>query len=585
MNDHLKPLAFFVALSALWACPANRATTNAPVPTFNSGSARRPPTPKPPVPTSPAATSTPETQGPSPSPRPTPVPSAQSNPGFRQLTGTRNPDGKTTLRGAVWSLDGTPFDQDVRITVSKEIDGQEKTQESNLVSGGYQFDALGEVVGIVDVTAYRYNQGPRRQKVGLLPGFDYVLNFGAPDDETQMYGLSSFPEITEVTPDFGASGIPGVGINVSLELSEPMPAQSLQNLAAALRLLPGNEVSSGDGTRPPDLAPDLPGAALQPASATLSDFPYSVKFFEWLSTDEGKKLLPQSQYEAIAAYTPDESQRKITVTFPAPLLNGTPVARYQLALASDPEHPIKDADDNLLGTDATGKLGTMAPAGQFIQNAFLPPRGLVEYFKKEDTNTRWSSTHVSASAFTLAEDKDSPVLRSVGVTVRDVDNPAVASQKAGTTFELRFSKPLIPALGDRTPSQIKAIKELKNYSFAVGSSLDYLGTTTLLKGTVASGTQPLEVGVNTTNFGSAGESQLGKEFRLVDPENTVKIEFAALSAIRIFVPNKDLFDREKATAIAIRVSGITDASGNSIPAEAADSRENQPRIAITYPVP
>jgi hypothetical protein len=168
--------------------------------------------------------------------------------------------------------------------------------------------------------------------------------------------------------------------------------------------------------------------------------------------------------------------------------------------------------------------------------------------------------------------------------------------RGGTYLEFTFSEPIVAVGAERgdDPSapgnpldgiSRPSLKELSNYTFAVGLNTEYLSSTVLLSGGKRADATPLiNLPVTTTDFGKAGDTELGKEFKLIDsPENRVRFDIVALNRVRLHVPNPDLFYRLNAGAIMARVEGVRDPAQNAIPAALADKLESQPRGVISYP--
>lgn len=490
---------------------------------------------------------------------------------FRALQGERIESTKTTLSGAVYDADGKAIDRGprVRIILSNK---QEKLLD--VTNGTYEMpeEALS---GDVSVTAEWYGRGARTQHVKLARGFRYRLNFGEPNTETECYALSSVPEVLSVTPIQDATKVDLQKVGLLLTLSEVLPAATLDNFVTSLRLLPANATASGEDKAPTDLSPKVGDDPSLGATVGIADFPYAVAPFTWGTPAGGVKgVVPLSLFDKKTGFTVDPGGRVVSVSFPLPLLNGEQGGRYQLVCVADPDHLVKDSDGNVLGTDASGKLGTQPAKDKILNNVFLSPYLGTSSFKRDNVDTRWNSTHTNAVAFTLVPDTTPPKLTGVKVAVKEGE----------TLLNLTFNEAVL-ALGKNGTVNRNSVKDLANYTFAVGLTSAALSEGVLLTGGKKSGAAPvIALKSNATGFGKGGDSELGREFRLTsDPAAPVKVDITGLSQVTLSIPNGNLFDQDTARALVARVEGVHDPSNNPIPVTQADLRENQLRADIAYP--
>jgi hypothetical protein len=575
---HLSVAATLCLLAAACAAPTRPAATG-PGERVLRPQASPTPRPKASGPTSPGTEGNYATPGPS-TPAPTPVPS----PGavvYRPLKGEPAASGKTVLKGSIYRTDGTKAERGPKVTITGKGGG---TLTVDVEAGTFEFPNVTPVGLAVSVSVDWYGMGPRTQTVSLTQGNVHVLNFGEPETETEAFALSSHPEISKVTPSATAKDVAGDKIALVLTVSEALTEVSAKNLASSLRLLPLNDTAVGGGAAPPDLSASGPADALKPVQTKPDAFPYFIRFFDWKTEAAKEVLTPKRFLEQEASTSLDAAVRNVSVNFGVPLLNnGLTPGRYQLALVHDPERPIKDVDGNLLGTDTTGKLNTQPAAGEFLNNVFLSPFIGPEAFKRDDMNTRWDSTHTNAVTFTLAPDKTPPSLAGAAVRVHTGEAGSQHKQGAGTYFEFTFSEPIV-ALASQGVSR-DSLRDLANYTFAVGLNQEYLSSTALLSGGKKQGAAPLiSLKTSVKNFGSAGDSELGKEFRLVeDPAAKVTVDISGLNRVTIHVANTELFHAPNAKALMTRVEGVHDPANNAIAATEADKPANQPRVLIAYP--
>ncbi|MEB3328821.1 MAG: hypothetical protein VKQ33_06275 [Candidatus Sericytochromatia bacterium] len=511
-------------------------------------------------------------------------PTAPPSPGalvFRPLPGEKNPSGKTTLRGQVYRADGTKIERGPKVTL---ITPEKVERTVDVENGSYEFVDLAGLGGNVTLTVDWYGMTPRTQRVRISRGNQYQLNFGEPTTETEVYGLSSQPEIVKVTPDQASKDVKGDKVALTLTLSEALNEVAIQNLVAALRLAPANETAVGGAAAPPDLAAAAPEDVEKAIAVKADAFPYLLSFFKFGQVDGKDTLLPTTLFEATAGYTVDGSARNLAVSFGAPLLNGKAPGRYQLLLAADPARPIKDVDGNLLGTDASGQLNTPPAAGEFLNNVFLSPYIGAETFKRDTPDSRWTSTHVNAISFSLMPDQTPPTVTAFTARVVDPDGAAAAERGAGTYLEFTFNEPIV-ALGPNGSVSRDSLKDISNYTFAIGLNAEYLASTALLSGGKKEGVSPpIALKTTTEGFGAGGDKELGKEFKLVeDGAAKLSVDIRGLNKLTIHVANEKLFDRLNGKAIMARVEGVHDPANNAVPAAVADKLENQPRGTIAYP--
>ncbi|MEB3198088.1 MAG: hypothetical protein VKP62_12880 [Candidatus Sericytochromatia bacterium] len=516
------------------------------------------------------------------------TPQATPSPGaivYRPLTGTKNAAGRTTLKGSVWLSDGTKLDSGVKVVAKSG----ETVKNSSVQTGEFVFDNLG-LSGNVKVTVSSLGRTPRTQLVSLQAGQDYVLHFGEPKNkQSELFAVSPVPEIVTVTKALFAKDTMTDGVDVTLGLSEALPAESVQNLISVVRLLPGSALNSGDGKAPVLLAPNQAADNNKSVDTASTPVSYSVPFFDFASTAATATLSPSKFLDAQAGQelgTGDdvETRQTIRLTFKVPLVLGKEASRYQLALLSNPARPIKDVDGNQLGTDEKGVLNTMPAAGRFLSNAFLSPFQSLDDFKPDDLNTRWASTHTDAVFLEAPADKTPPSLKAIKAYVLDSDDAKNPALKKGTYIELSFSEPMTAFTGTLAVPNAAQLQNLKNYTFAVSVNTQELEGTVLLKG--ASGTvKPLELNEKTNNFGSGGPTHLGKEFLFTSLGEGQKIEFLTQSTVRLFLPNANLFNRLNVMAIVARVGNVPDPAGNLIDPAVADKKEAQVRTTIAYPTP
>jgi hypothetical protein len=511
-------------------------------------------------------------------------PTAPPSPGaivFRPLQGEKNASGKTTIRGQVFRADGTKIERGPKVTM---LTAENAERTADVDNGFYEFPEVAGLAGNLTLTVDWYGMTPRTQRVRISRGNKYQLNFGEPATETEPYGLSSQPEIVKVTPNQSTKDVAGDRIALTLTLSEALNEVAIQNLVAALRLAPANDTAVGGAAAPPDLSATAPEDVMKAITTKPDAFPYLVQFFKVGQVEGKEALIPSTLFDATAGFTVDASARNLAVTFGAPLLNGQVPGRYQLLVASDPTRPIKDVDGNLLGTDASGKLNTSPPAGEYLNNVFLSPFIGPETFKRDTPDSRWDSTHVNAASFTLMPDKTPPTITAFTARVVDPDNAATGEKGAGTYFDFTFSEPIV-ALGPNGSVSRDSLKDIANYTFAVGLNAEYLASTALLSGGKKEGVAPpILLKTTTEGFGAGGDKELGKEFKLV-PDGAAKlsVDIRTLNKLTIHVANAKLFDRLNGKAIMTRVEGVHDPANNPVPAATADKLENQPRGAIAYP--
>ncbi|MEB3222186.1 MAG: hypothetical protein VKS61_08930 [Candidatus Sericytochromatia bacterium] len=532
-------------------------------------------------PTSPVPTSglvlTPLTGTPTPSTSDTATPLKTSD--FRPLVGTPNANGKTTLRGSVYKSDGTKILRGPKVRL---VLADNRQREVDVLDGAFEIAGEPEIGDEVTITANWYGYAPRTQRVRLARGNDYTLNFGEPGKETEVFGLSTQPEVSAVTPVQNAKDVPGNVISLAFNLSEALNEEAIKNFVTSVRLLPANETAVDGATAPVDLSPGGPDDVLKAVAAKPEDYPYMVQFFTPGTGAEPPK--GQSFVGAVAGYGVDGSARNITVNFPVPLLNGQSPGRYQVALVHDPARPIKDVDGNLLGTDRTGTLNSAPAAGEFLNNVFVSPFIGAATFKADNENTRWDSTHVNATAFTLAPDKTPPALAGFAVRVVKTPDLNIDTLGPGTYMDFTFNEAVVAYTKDKGVSRAP-LRDVANYTFAVGLNTEYLSSTVLLSGGKGANAEPpINLPITANDFGAQGDSQLGKEFKLVaDAGATVTIDVVALNRVLLFVPNTELFNRLNAKAIMARVEAVQDPAKNAVPAATADKLENQPRAAIVFP--
>lgn len=574
-------LGGLVALVAVAACQAPTTTKPATGSDDSGGggkiSARRTPTPAPskdanaatPTPTStPIRVTAPPTPKPTPTPAKTPVPPGVID--FKSLTGNPNPNGKTTLTGAVYNNAGVKFEKDAKI-IYKLDGGQE--QQVTIEGGKYVLPDLAP--GSYHITATEYGSTPRTQYVSLIKGVDYTLNFGEPNTDTQVYALYDKPEITKVEPNQFKNDLKTDALSFRISLSEPATNASIRALVDTLRLAPMNKAAAGNDTDPPVIGPKSP-AEDGPTDVDISKFPWSIKFFDFMDyepappPDESK---PTKFFDALVTYSVELDQF-INISFAAPIFNAKTAPEYQLFVVADPAHKVMDLDNKPLGTDKTGGLDTNpATAGQILNNVFLSPYLGPDTFKKETPESQWDSTHTNAIPLKFLPDTAPPGV--VAVSVVADNKPKVDGVEEfldGTHIKVEFNEP-IAVIGPGGTAIRQPVLDINNYSFIVGINTEYLGGTTLLDGVVAP-TQ--ELTWDTKNFGTGGE-----EFKLKADEH-IKVEVIAPKAVRIYLPNFEFLDKEKAKAFSVRVAGIEDPAGNVLPAAQADKREAQPRATVDF---
>lgn len=572
-------LGGLVALVAVAACQTpvtTKPTTTGDDTGPGKISARRTPTPAPskdPSKATPTPTATPQrvttvpTAKPTPTPEKTPVPPGVID--FRSLTGEPNPNGKTTLTGAVYNNAGVKFEKDAKIIF--KLDGA--TDQQVTIEGG-KYVLLDLAPGSYHVTATEYGSTPRTQYVSLIKGVDYTLNFGEPNTDTQVYALCDKPEITRVEPNQFNADLKTDALAFKISLSEPATNASIRALVNNLRLAPLNKAAGGGDTDPPVIAPKS-AAEDGPTDVNVSKFPWFIKFydvmdFEPTPSDESKGV---KFYEVAAGFTVELDQF-ITVTFPAPIFNAKTPPEYQLMLVADPLHKTLDLDNKILGTDQTGGLDTHpAEAGQIINNVFLSPYLGPATFKKDTPESQWDSTHTNAIPLKFVPDIAPPAVTGLAVIV---DNrPPVGDVdefKDGTHIKVEFNEP-IAVVGPGGTAIRQPVLDIRNYSFMVGINTEYLGGTTLLDGVV---NPAQELAWDTENFGTGGE-----EFKL-KPDAKIVVEAIGPRAVRIFFPNAKFLDKEKAKAFSVRVAGVEDPAGNVLPPAQADKRETQPRVLVDF---
>ena len=577
-------LGGLVVLVAVAACAVPTTKTDTGKSDDGGGkiSARRTPAPSPTVDPnkpkpSPTATAqrvvTPPTPVPTPTPERTPVPPGMID--FRPLTGNPNPDGKTTLTGAVFNNAGVKFEKDAKI-IYKLKDGAEA--EVTIEGGKYVLPDLKP--GSYSITATEYGSTPRTQHVSLIKGVDYTLNFGEPETDTQVYALFDKPEISEVVPDQFKADLKGDTLSFKLSLSEPATEASIRALVNNLRLAPMNAVAAGSETAPPVLAPKS-HAEDGPSDVNVSAFPWSIKFFDTMDFDPAApdNTVGTKFFTAKAAFSKTLDQF-ITVTFAAPIFNGPTPAEYQLFVVADPAHKTLDLDDKLLGTDKTGGLDTHpTDAGQVLNNVFLSPYLSPANFKKDTPETQWDSTHTNAIPLKLVPDTTAPAVTAVSVVVDGL--PAPADPKVedpypdGVHIKVDFNEP-IAVVGPGGVTVRESVLKVSNYSFMVGINTAYLSDTTLSDGSI---NPEQELAWNSEGFGTGGV-----EFRVKEDAN-VKVAAVGPKSVRIYIPNNKFFDLEKAKAFSVRVAGIQDPAGNVLKDEQANKLAAQPRVAIQYKFP
>jgi hypothetical protein len=500
---------------------------------------------------------------------------------FRPLQGEKNASGKTTIRGQVYRADGSKIERGPKVTM---LTAENAERTADVENGFYEFSEITGLSGNLTLTVDWYGTAPRTQRVRIARGNKYQLNFGEPATETEAFGLTSQPEIVKVTPNQSSKDVAGDRIALTLTLSEALNDVAIKNLVSALRLAPANDSAVGGAAAPPDLSAAAPADVMKAITTKPDEFPYLIQFFKFGQVEGKEALVPTTLFDATAGYTVDGSARNLAVTFGAPLLNGQAPGRYQLLLASDPTRPIKDVDGNLLGTDASGKLNTSPPAGEFLNNAFLSPYIGPETFKRDNADSRWDSIHVNAVSFNLMPDKTPPTITAFAARVVDPENAETGEKGAGTYFDFTFSEPIV-AIGPNGSVSRDSLKDIANYTFAVGLNPEYLASTALLSGGKKEGVAP-PILLKTTmeRFGASGDKELGKEFKLVqDGAARLSIDIRSLTKVTIHVENAKLFDRLNGKAIMARVEGVHDPANNPVPAAVADKLENQPRGAIAYP--
>jgi hypothetical protein len=578
-------LGCLAALVAVCACqnPTTKTTgtdKDKDDPGPNTVSNRRTPVPtKDPNKPTPTPTQTPIRVDRPPTPDPTPTPSKTPVPpgviDFVAITGTPNTTGKTSITGAVFNNEGVKFEKDAKIIYVKQ---GEPEKQVTIEGGKYTLADL--TPGNYSITATEYGSTPRTQHVAVIKGVDYVLNFGEPGTTTQVYALYDKPEVTKVEPNQFNKDLVGDTVSFKLSLSEPMNATSIRTFVQNLRLAPMNKVAAGADVAPPALAPLLP-AEDGPSDVKDAAFNWFVRFFEFIDPDPAEPdLTKRATFFTEKAGHTVELDQFITVTFPAPLLNGQESAQYQLFLVTDPASPITDLDTKLLGTDKAGKLDAQpAEAGMVLNNVFLSPYLGPDIFKKDTPESQWDSTHVNAVAITLKPDNTPPALASIGVVVDTIPKDVNGKEELadGTYIYAEYNEPVI-TLGPGGDGKVSRLSmtDLANYSFMVGINTDYLGKTTLLDGVVK---PEQELAWDTKGFGTGGE-----EFKIkADPKVTVKI--IAPKRVEIYIPNTEFFNPENAKAFSLRVAGVHDPANNMLPATQADTREAQPRVDIQYKKP
>lgn len=578
-------LGGLIALVAVAACQNPNTTKPTTTASDDGGggkiSTRRTPTPGPskdpnaptPTPTqTPQRLDRPPTPVPTPTPIKTPVPPGTIE--FKELTGDPNPNGKTTLTGALYDNTGAVIAGDAKV-IYKLMDGNEA--QVTIEGGKYTLPDLAP--GRYAITAQRYGSTPRTQYVSLIKGTDCKLNFGEPNTDTHVYCLFGKPEIAKVEPNQFNADLKGDALNFRISLSEPTTCASIAALVNNLRLAPMNEVAAGTAS-PLPIAAAKAAEEDKPIDANISAFPWSINWFQKMDFDciAPDDRLPKNFFEAKAGYTVEQDQF-INVTFAAPYLNGKTPAEYQLFVVADPANKVLDLQDKIFGTDATGGLDTNpAAAGAIVNNVFLSPYLGPNTFKKDTQESMWDSTHVNAIPIKLVPDTTPPGLTTVGAIVDKIppDKDGNEERPDGTYIYLEFNEP-ITVIGPGGLAIRQSALDFANYSFVAGINTEYLGTTTLADGQVEE--SKIIAPSTTTGFSIGGE-----EFKF-KAEAGLTIKAIAGNKILIYFPNKDFFDMAKIQALSVRAASIEDPAGNVVPASQADVRGAQPRGKIEYRLP
>lgn len=311
----------------------------------------------------------------------------------------------------------------------------------------------------VEVTATRPGWTTRTQ-VGVVRPYDprfettNIFNFGGKvtigDRRGLSYFLSDYPEITAVTPTDQDSSLPRDEIRFELKVSEKLSGENQRRLAAAFLIIPNNDEAIGEemvGSLLEDDDEELRGLRIvdpdDDATSAEPTFPYAFRqnagFLNGAETSE---------------FAWSEDGLTATFTLKAPLKTGrTDQGEYAFMLIQRDDDPIRDDDENALGTDEEGKFGETL-LGDVIYNAIAEPAvNITEGF--DDAEERWADTHLSFTRFSVEEDDEAPKLEKVIARRNFVDDEGEGVER----IEMTFSEPM--AAFPRITS--KGLLSLDNY--------------------------------------------------------------------------------------------------------------------------
>ncbi|MEB3197813.1 MAG: carboxypeptidase-like regulatory domain-containing protein [Candidatus Sericytochromatia bacterium] len=378
---------------------------------------------------SPTPTPTP-TPTPSPTPTPTPIPTEAPTP-RPSPTATPRPDVVRGLpaivSGVVRDENGTPV-EDAEVVLESLDTATPFRARATTRSGAWVLSQVPTDVNC-QVTVSKPGWTTRSRTAVYVSGTSElnVTNFGADGPSLEpgaAFFISNHPEIVRSEPVLPKDEEEPVTLTYQLTVSELLPEESRRRLAAAVRVVPGNEAASPDGVainhRLLEAAPGVTPINLD------NDFHYAIK--------AGTTLQGEAQTQARTSFSADGLT--LTLKFPVPLLRSfAGEARYQVGLVRSAERvsTISDAEGRQLGTDEESHLENYPQRpGDLIRNTFRASN-LALPATAATAAARWRATHTAIAHFRVPSDTREPTLEAIQLSDAGPD----------ARITLSFSKPMM----------------------------------------------------------------------------------------------------------------------------------------------